>query len=161
MQLPHFTNIGMYSEDGNPLSYDLFSRHYMASMLQMGYRSSLFSTYRQHLWRGAWTSIFLQSPNGELPTGYRSAQHIWGEAQEAMSFEIYASQYAKAGMMAEAGAFKRAANLALSSVKNWIRPDGSGYIVKNRYPIDQRHGHEVYSIHTCMLNTSSSLAVCN
>ena len=32
------------------------------------------------------------------------------------------------------GAFKRAAHLSLQSVKDWIRPDGSGYIVKNRYP---------------------------
>ena len=50
---------------------------------------------------------------------------------------------------AEAGAFKRAAHLALSSVKNWIRADGSGHVVKNRYPVETRHGHERYSQHTC------------
>jgi hypothetical protein len=47
-------------------------------------------------------------------------------------FESYASAYAKAGRMGAAGAFKRAAHLSLLSIKNWIRPDGSGYIVKNR-----------------------------
>jgi hypothetical protein len=33
-------------------------------------------------------------------------------------------------------------------VKHWIRPDGTGFIVKNRYPIEARHGYENYSEHT-------------
>jgi hypothetical protein len=49
----------------------------------------------------------------------------------------------------EAGAFKRAAHLSLQSIKQWIRPDGSGSIVKNRYPIEAKHGYESYSAHTC------------
>ena len=40
---------------------------------------------------------------------YRSSHHIWNEAQQAVVFEIYASQYAHAGMKDQAGAFKRAA----------------------------------------------------
>ncbi len=149
MQLPHFNSHGMYNEWGNPLPYDLFARHYVTGMLVKGYRSFVYTTYRDLLWKGAWTSLFIQSPTGQLPTGYRSSHHIWNEAEEAVIFEIYASQYARAGRMSEAGAFKRAAHLALSSVKNWIRPDGTGYIVKNKYPIETRHGYEVYSQHTC------------
>ncbi|NQV32882.1 MAG: glycoside hydrolase family 88 protein [Phycisphaeraceae bacterium] len=149
MQLPHFNPYGMYNEDGNPFPYDLFSRHYVTGMLHRGYRSFVYSTYRDLLWKGAWTSLFIQSPTGQLPTGYRSSHHIWNEAEQAVVFEIYASQYAQAGMMEQAGAFKRAAHLALSSVKNWIRPDGTGYIVKNKYPIEARHGYEGYSQHTC------------
>jgi rhamnogalacturonyl hydrolase YesR len=149
MQLPNFSPHGMYNEDGNPLPYDLFSRYYLTGMLQRGYRSFVYTTYRDILWRGAWTSLFMQSPFGELPTGYRSSHHIWNEAEQAVIFEIYASACAKAGRMAEAGAFKRAAHLSLASIKNWIRPDGSGYIVKNRFPIEARHGYETYSVHTC------------
>ncbi|MCP4785804.1 MAG: hypothetical protein GY903_06595 [Fuerstiella sp.] len=149
MQLPNFTAFGMYNEHGDPLPYDLFARHYLTSMLQRGYSSFLHTTYRDILWRGAWTSLFMQSPFGELPTGYRSSHHIWNEAEQAVVFEVYASAYAKAGRTAEAGAFKRAAHLALSSIQNWMRPDGSGYIVKNRYPIEAKHGHEGYSVHTC------------
>lgn len=149
MQLPHFTPYGMYDEGGSPFPYDMFSRHYVTGMLQRGYRSFVYSTYRDLLWKGAWTSLFMQSPTGELPTGYRSSHHIWNEAEQAVVFEIYATQYAKAGLAAEAGAFKRAAHLALQSVKNWIRPDGTGYIVKNRYPIEAKHGYEGYSAHTC------------
>ncbi len=149
MQSKNFTEFGMYHEKGDPLAYDLFSRHYLAGMLQRGYSSFLHTTYRDILWRGAWTSLFMQSPFGELPAGYRSTHHIWNEAEQAVIFEIYASAYAKAGRMAEAGAFKRAAHLSLASIKNWIRPDGTGYIVKNRYPIEAKHGYEAYSVHSC------------
>jgi rhamnogalacturonyl hydrolase YesR len=159
MQLHHFTPEGLYNEHGDPLAYDLFARHYAAGMLQRGYRSFLYTTYRDILWRGAWTSLLMQSPFGELPTGYRSSHHLWNEAEQAVVFEIVASEYANAGRLAEAGAFKRAARLALSSVKNWIRPDGSGYIVKNHYPIEAKHGYERYSAHTCYnLLTASMLA---
>jgi len=34
-------------------------------------------------------------------------------------------------------------------VLEWIRPDGSGHIVKNRFPITAKHGYEDYSAHTC------------
>ncbi|MGS0524376.1 hypothetical protein ACU8V7_03365 [Zobellia nedashkovskayae] len=44
----------------------------------------------------------------------------------------------------------------MKSIKEWIREDGSGYIVKNRFPIENKHGYERYSMHTCynMLATS-------
>lgn len=148
-QLDHFTPLGMYGEHGYPLPYDLFPRHYLSGVLQRGYRGESCAAYRELLWRGAWTSLFMQSPSGELPTGYRSSHHLWNEAQEAVLFEIYAAASQQAGRPQEAAAFKRAARLALASILRWIRPDGSGYIVKNRYPIDARHGYESYSAHTC------------
>ncbi len=148
-QRKHFTPLGMYVEHGNPLPYDHFPRHYLAGMLHKGYRGESYRGYRDLLQKGAWTSLLIQSPFGELPTGYRSSHHIWNEAQQAVTFEIYASHYAKTGRPAEAGAFKRAARLSLACIKRWIRPDGSGYIVKNRYPIQARHGYEGYSAHTC------------
>jgi rhamnogalacturonyl hydrolase YesR len=149
MQLPNFSPYGMFHEPGDPLPYDMFARYYLTGMLFRGYRSFLHETYRDILWRGAWTSLFMQSPAGDLPIGYRSSQHIWNEGEEAVVFEIYASAYAKAGKEKEARAFKRAAHLALLSVKHWTRPDGTGYVVKNRYPIEKRHGYESYSAHTC------------
>ncbi len=148
-QRPNFTPLGQYNEGGNPFPYDHFPRHYLAGVLHLGYRGAQFEAYREWLWRGAWTSLFIQSPFGELPTGYRSSHHIWNEAEQCVTFELLARAYAEAGRPAEAGAFKRAAHLSLGSIKQWIRPDGSGYIVKNRYPIEARHGYEGYSAHTC------------
>ncbi len=140
----HMTPEGLYLEHGAPFAYDAFSRYFLTGMLQRGYRDDF---YRDACWKGAWTSLLMQSPFGELPTGYRSAQHIWNEAELAKVYEIYAAAYAKAGKKAEAGAFKRGAHLALASVGQWIRPDGSGFIVKNRFPVEARYGYEGYSVH--------------
>jgi hypothetical protein len=155
-QLSHFTDYGMYNENGNPFPYDLFSRHYISGMLALGYHGKNFEKYSEIVTKGAWMSLFLQSPFGELPTGFRSSHHIWNEAEQCVIFEIFASQYAKNGEREKAGAFKRAAMLSLGSINEWLRPDGSGYIVKNKYPVEARHGYEVYSVHACynMLATS-------
>lgn len=148
-QLRNFTVLGMYDEHGHPLPYDHFSRHYLGGMMLQGYRGKSFERCRDLVWRGAWTSLFMMSPTGQAPTGYRSSHHIWNEAEACVTYEIYAAQYAQAGRLAEAGVFKRAAHLSLQCVRDWLRPDGSGYIVKNRYPIEARHGYEGYSHHTC------------
>ncbi len=155
-QLYHFTDYGMYNEDGNPFPYDLFPRHYISGMFALGYKGAFYDRYRSIISKGAWMSLFLQSPFGELPTGYRSSQHIWNEAEQCVVFEIYAREYAKIGQMNKAGAFKRAAMLSLGCINEWIRPDGSGYIVKNKYPIEAKHGYEAYSAYSCynMLTTS-------
>ena len=148
-QKKHFNKEGMYNENGNPLPYDHFSRYYLAGMLVKGYRGEQYKSYSAILKTAAWVSLFMQSPFGEMPTGYRSSHHIWNEAEQAVTFEIYATHYAKQGRKQEAEVFKRAAHLSLASIKQWIRPDGSGYIVKNRYPITAKHGYERYSVHAC------------
>lgn len=144
LQRPHITALGLYRENGAPFAYDAFSRYFLTGMLQRGLDDDF---YRRSCWRGAWTSLLIQSPFGELPTGHRSAQHIWNEAELAAVYEIYAAAHARAGKLAEAGAFKRGARLALRSVREWIRPDGGFHIVKNRFPVGARHGYETYSVH--------------
>ncbi|MDH7601341.1 MAG: hypothetical protein QHI38_04255 [Armatimonadota bacterium] len=141
----YFNDFGMYKDPNVPMVYDEFSRQFLTTILAEGYEGPLAGFYRDRLWRGAWTSLFMQSPFGECPTGGRSAQHIWNEAQTAVTYEIYASQYAKQGKLAEAGAFKRAAHLAVNCIRRWLKPDGTGYVVKNRYPPEARHGYESYS----------------
>jgi len=56
-QLNNFTPLGMYNEGGNPLSYDLFARHYLAGVLQLGYDGKHLPVLQNNLWKGAWTSI--------------------------------------------------------------------------------------------------------
>lgn len=134
-QKHHFTPFGMFMERGAPLAYDGFGRYFTTGILQRGYHGTAYDFYREMSWRGAMTSLLIQSPFGEMPTGYRSAHHLWNENQLAVVYEIYAAQYAKAGKLAHAGAFKRAAHLALQTTQRWIRPEGSGYVTKNRFPI--------------------------
>ena len=143
----YISDLGMYMDQNphNPIVYDEFTRQYIDSILVEGYSGPERGFYADRMWRGAWASLFMQSPFGEVPTGGRSAQHIWNEATAAVTYEIYAAQYARKGRMAEAGAFKRAAHLSLKSIERWYRPDGSGYVVKNRYPIEAQYGYERYS----------------
>lgn len=138
---------GLFREDGEPFSYDGFGRYFLTGILQNGYQGKSFEFYRDACLKGAWTSLFTQSPFGEMPTSYRSSQHIWNEAEMAAVYEMYAAAYAKAGRSAEAGAFKRGARLAMKSIRHWTRTDGTGFIVKNRYPIEAQHGYETYSMH--------------
>jgi hypothetical protein len=48
-------------------------------MLARNFSVANASTYWELLRRSAWTSLLLQSPHGELPTGARSSQHQWNE----------------------------------------------------------------------------------
>lgn len=146
-QKQYMSGNGLYIDNKTnpPIVYDEFTRQFMASILAEGYNGACKDFYSQKLLNGAWTSILMQSPYGEVPTGGRSAQHIWNEAAAAVTYEIYASQYAVQGRTKEAGAFKRAAHLSLKSISRWKREDGSGFIVKNRFPIEAMHGYESYS----------------
>lgn len=146
-QRQYMSDFGLYIDNKTnpPMVYDEFTRQFMASILAEGYSGTSFDFYSRKLRLGAWASLFMQSPYGEVPTGGRSAQHIWNEAAAAVTYEIYASQYAALGKKQEAGVFKRAAHLALRSIGRWIREDGSGFIVKNRFPIEVMHGYESYS----------------
>jgi rhamnogalacturonyl hydrolase YesR len=144
LQRHHMTEEGFYWEHGGPFSYENFGRYFIVGMLARGLDDAF---YRESCWKGAWSSLFVQSPTGEVPTGFRSAQHVWGDSGLCALYETYATAYAQNGMMAEAGAFKRAAHLALATLRQWVRPDGTGYIVKNRYPIERKFGYEDYSAH--------------
>ncbi len=148
-QRQYFTDLGMYKDPNVPIVYDEFSRQFLSTLLCEGYAGPSRDYYRDRLWRGAWMTLLMQSPFGECPTGGRSAQHIWNEAQSAVTCEIFAAQFARhpdaPAAVAKAGAFKRAAHLALRSIERWLRPDGSGFVVKNRYPIEAKHGYERYS----------------
>lgn len=149
-QKHHFTPQGLWMEWGAPFAYDAFARYFFTVTLHHGYAGAHADFYRRACWQGAWTSLLSQSPHGELPTAYRSAHHIWNEGTLAAVFELYARHHAAAGQKAEAGAFKRGARLALQSLSQWVRPDGSAYIVKNRFPIEDQpkaaNPHSTYSL---------------
>jgi hypothetical protein len=123
----------------------VFGRYFVVGMLADGYRGSEFDFWRDAAWRGAWSSLLVQAPNGEIPIGGRSAQHIWNEPESAAIWERYASAYAKAGKSQEAGMFKRAAHLALREANRWVDDQGRPQIAKNWYPPQDRHGYMVYS----------------
>jgi hypothetical protein len=158
-QLPYFTAAGMYRDPNVPMAYDHFPRHFLAAMLARGYTGAHQAQLGELLERAAWTSLLIQSPAGELPTGGRSAQHQWNEAEQCVTYEIWAARKQRTGDVASARAFKRAAHLSLQSIRRWVRPSGELWIVKNRFDPAVRHGFEGYSFHSQYnLLTASMLA---
>ncbi|MDR0352472.1 MAG: glycoside hydrolase family 88 protein [Opitutaceae bacterium] len=142
---------GLY-RDWNPskkiegvMCYDLFPRAFLAVILEAGWRGMCADRAAPLIDRGAITSLFLESPAGELPSGGRSAHHQWNESLEVLTFELYAAKAARAGDAFLAGVYKRAARLAFASMRRWQRPSGELWIVKNRFDPKTQHGFEVYS----------------
>ncbi len=137
---------GLYTE--GPMAYDLFPRIWVADLLASGYTGYRADILEDVLGRGVKTSLFMQSPAGELPAGGRSAHHQWNEAEQCVMFEVYASKAILRNDLAEAGSYKRASHLALKSLLRWIRPSGELWIVKNRRNPANQHGYESYSSHS-------------
>jgi rhamnogalacturonyl hydrolase YesR len=140
------SSFGLYLE--GPMAYDHFPRLWAADMVSHGYNGVHARDLAEMLRRGAITSLFMQSPTGELPAGGRSAHHQWNEAEQACTYEIYAARALKDGDKQMAGVFKRAAHLALASMKRWMRPSGEMQIVKNWVNPSAQHGYEGYSSHS-------------
>ena len=67
----------------------------------------------------AWMSLFMQSPNGDAPCGGRSAHHQWNEAQQAVTFESWATRFARRGDEVAARACKHGAILSRKSLSRW------------------------------------------
>ena len=147
-QMGQFTPWGMYRDPNDPMAYDHFARLWALDLLDEGYRGRQAAALEELLERGAWMSLLMQSPWGELPCGGRSAHHQWNEAQQAVTFESWASRFAKRGDLATAGACKWAASRSLTSMIRWHRPSDALWIVKNRTDPAVRHGYESYSFHS-------------
>jgi hypothetical protein len=140
------SHLGLYLE--GPMAYDHFPRLWAADAMSNGYNLRHAEDLHNVLSRGAVTSLFMQSPAGELPLGGRSAHHQWNEAEQCVTYEIFAEEAKKNGDEAMAGAFKRAAHLGLKSIMRWRRPSGEMQIVKNWVDPAKRHGFEGYSAHS-------------
>lgn len=137
---------GLYAE--GPATYDIFPRAWLADMLAHGYAGPGSAVLTEALDRGAISSLFMQSPTGELATGGRSSQHLWSDALQCVTFEWAAGRALAAKEVELAGVFKRAARRALLAIYQWRRPSGEFWIVKNHAPPEHRFGYEVYSSHS-------------
>ena len=92
-----FTPDGMYEDHTgtgglNPMPYDVFPRKYYSVMIARGYNESHAAYLSELSRRGAWMSLLMQSPLGEVPTGGRSSQHQWNEAVSVALYEMWATR---------------------------------------------------------------------
>jgi hypothetical protein len=143
----HFASpYGLYLE--GPMAYDAFPRLWMCDLIAHGYDGPFSAELNELMRRGALTSLFMQSPWGELPAGHRSAHHQWNEAEQCVIFEVFAARALKNGDAKLAAMYKRAAHLALSSMFRWQRPSGELQIIKNWVDPAKFHAYEGYSGHS-------------
>ncbi|MDM5280314.1 glycosyl hydrolase [Paenibacillus silvae] len=162
--LPRFTALGLY-QDGpldrpnSPFSYDIATRYHLGVMLDAGYEGAVADALRERLRDGAFSSLLMLSPLGEIPPRGRSSQHQWNEAAAAYVCSLHAALASEAGDSVMAGAFARAANRCFEAVERWLMADGRLKIVRNEYAPEKRHGYEIYTNHTCYnLWTAAALA---
>ncbi len=145
----HLTQFGMYEDPNSPLAYDEFSRLWLDDMMaDQAYSGTLAGRLTEFLRTGGLSTLLLLSPSGEWASGGRSAFHNWNDAETTVICEINANNWNLAHRPDVAGAFKRAAHLALESMQHWQRPSGELWIVKNRAEPQTRLGFENYSYHT-------------
>jgi hypothetical protein len=134
-QLELFTPWGMYRDPDDPMAYDHFARLWALDLLDEGYRGSHAAALETLVERGAWMSMFMQSPWGELPCGGRSAHHQWNEAQQAVTLIM--------GLDSRSAAMRRrpcTRRRLRCSPRALGRPSGELWIVKNPWTLRSATG---------------------
>lgn len=131
IHLGKFTADGMHLNTAKSMADDLRARLFLEIALFHDYRGMHRKALDIILNRGAFMSLFMQSPAGQIPTGGLGSQHVWADVQQVTLFEIAAARCAKGGDLTYAGAFKRAAHLAFASIKQWEKPGGGFSSLKN------------------------------
>jgi hypothetical protein len=126
--------------------YEAVARGNLFAMLRAGYDGPSAADMNAILRRGTRSALLLQDPSGQNPAAGRSGNHTWSDTLAGTSFEQLAETTWKEGAdPALAGQLRRAAVLALTSVRRWRRPDGSYSVTKNAFDPALRVGYADYS----------------
>lgn len=125
-QASHFDENGMYRDEYgvlgevNPALYDLTTRVQLQLVAGFGYEGGQAEVLDSLLRQGGLMTLFTTSVLGQLPYGGRSNQYLFNAALISANCEYEANRYAAEGNMAAAGAFKRTAHVAISSVFEYL-----------------------------------------
>jgi hypothetical protein len=92
--------------------------------------------------KGTQTSLLLQNPAGEAPTGGRTDDHVWVDAGSQLAFELMAQHTADPWL---AGQYQHAAELSFREQGLWDRGDGSFQVTKNWFDPTARVGYQTAS----------------
>ncbi|MFA6716256.1 MAG: hypothetical protein WCS27_12820 [Victivallaceae bacterium] len=140
-QLTLFDKNGMYNDPQSPITYDMVSRMNLSLARWAGYQGKYSEVLDEILRLGALTQLLYQSPTGECPFGGRSNQQNFNEVTFALICEYEAVRWKRNGDLKLAGAFKRAAALAIHSIEEYLCPTPI-YFAKNMFRSETIHGGE-------------------
>ncbi len=157
-QLPKFDALGMYPDNlahdpcHNPILYDLTTRVQLQLMAGMGYTGKHKQALDDIMEKGGLATLFTQSSAFELPYGGRSNQYLFNESLIASCCEYEAVRHKNKGNLKLAGAYKRAAHLAVMSIDRWLKAKKH---IKNMYESDII-GTESYGYYSKYMVTMAS-----
>lgn len=160
-QLVRFNRFGMYHDPVNPMTYDAVGRMNLSLLVFWGYDGPQRRALEELLRRGALTMLLTMSTTGECPYGGRSNQQNFNEPTAALLFEYEAARLKRTGHAELAGVFKRAAHLAVLSVRRWLdlRPVG---FIKNEFSASSQHGRQkgygFYGVYSLLIASQLGLA---
>ena len=140
-QLPLFDKNGMYNDPNSPMTYDMVSRMNLTLAMWAGYNGKYSEELNEVLKNGALSQLLYQSPTGECPFGGRSNQQNFNEVTFALICEYEALRWRQEGDLPMAGAFKRAAALAINSIEKYLCVQPI-FFTKNMFPSETQHGRE-------------------
>lgn len=142
-QMTHFTDLGMYRDPADPMTYDMTTRLQLEVPLALGFESASVPKLRDLLDRGMLAQLLYVSPEGFAPFGGRSNQLHMQEAILTANCEIAARRYRDSDPRL-ARAFKRQAHLHFKSVQRWLDMTPMRHI-KNGFDPSLMHGCENYA----------------
>ncbi|MDP6778843.1 MAG: hypothetical protein QGI83_18965 [Candidatus Latescibacteria bacterium] len=160
-----FTPRGMYRDPNDPITYSLVVKQQLDLIRHYGYDGSHSDWVAEACRRGGLTSLLFQSTTGVMPFGGRSNQFHLMEGHFACLCETRARLCRDVGDPLMAGAYKRAARLALQSALPWIldmepfRHTKQGFDPSTEHGVDSGGPYSVYgSLAASLFATSYHLA---
>jgi len=142
-QFWRMTDLGMYRDPGDPITYDVTTRLQLDNALFWGYREGkLRPAWKELLDKGAETMLQYLSPAGFVPFGGRSAAFQFQEAIVAALCECHARNR-KDKSPELAAIFKRQAELSTAAIRPWLALKPFRHI-KNRFDPAGKHGCDDY-----------------
>lgn len=124
--------------------YDAAARSNLFALIGAGYDGPSRDEMAALLERGALTSLLMQEPSGQNPSGGRSGDHVWNDVYSGHVFAQMADHQRTRDPLL-AGRFRRAALLNLKSIDRWRRPSGAYSVTKNHFDPAERVGYATYS----------------
>ena len=108
-QLELFTPWGMYRDPNDPMAYDHFARLWALDLLDEGYRAATPASWRNCVERGAGCRSSCSRRAASCRAAAAAPTTSGTRPQQAVTFESWASRFARRGDQAAAGACKRGA----------------------------------------------------
>ena len=137
---PLFTDLGLYRDPNDPMTYDLSVRQNLAELMHCGYAGKLADTIRGQLERAALATLRMASALGYAPYGGRSNHFVHNEAMLAYVCEFEARRWClrDAGLAAR---FRGLAARALDVVARFVELSPPRNL-KNRFPPASKFGRD-------------------